>query len=92
MLTMKIMQFTLPMLIGATITVLLIDRVQSTGELTVAKIDPLICGTPKHQQFVEDWVVRNNYVVDLTHGGVYESWFCRPIDKDMAINTGIGRD
>lgn len=56
------------------------------------RTEPLICGTPRLQQYVDNWTVENNYVIDLSHGGIYESWYCRPLEGEMAIPTAIGRD
>lgn len=92
---MKIMNFFLAVGLGATIAVagrIVAKPVEEPNKLPVVRTEAMICGHPKAQQYVDQWTVVNNYVVDLNHGGVYESWFCRPIDKDMAINTGIGRD
>lgn len=53
--------------------------------------EPLLCGLRVgFQTYVTDYEIKNQYVIDLDHGGAHNVWHCRAFKGELEP-TGNGR-
>lgn len=83
---------TVAIIVFITLTVTYMYMRPSNTEVKEEKKEVLICGTGRLQSYVDNWRVEKNYVIDLTHGGIHETWHCRAFRGEANVSTGIGRD